>query len=197
MIRTTRRAFMVSAASVIALPLTGCIFAAAPLTFDLGAAREGHIRRKTGRTVVITLPKTVATYDTQNVVVRQPGNILSYLPDAQLAGTLPSLIQTRLLQSFEQSGVRNIGLPDDQLNVDVTLATAILAFEINVTSGSVASVSIIAKLVDERRSEIFATKTFSAEVPASTSPATAAIAGLDTALKDVMRQIIKWTAQNA
>lgn len=188
---------MTSAAVVVALPLAGCLLGPAPVTFDLGAAQQGHIRRRSNRTVVITLPRTIETYDTQNIVVRQPGNVLSYLPDAQYAGSLPDLVRTRLLQSFEQSGFRNIGLPDDQLNVDVTLATQILAFEINVTSGSVASVSILAKLVDERRNEIFATKTFSAKVPAAASPATAAIAGLNEALKDVTRQIIEWTARHA
>ncbi|MCS6762384.1 MAG: hypothetical protein MO846_10780 [Candidatus Devosia symbiotica] len=49
--------------------------------------------------------------------------MLSYLPNAQLSDTLPRLMQTRLLQTFKASNFPNVGHPDNQLSVDVTLAT--------------------------------------------------------------------------
>ncbi|WP_407649137.1 ABC-type transport auxiliary lipoprotein family protein [Devosia algicola] len=188
---------MVASASALALALTGCLGASPPLTFDLGSSGGGRVRRRSSRVVVITLPKTVQTYDSQRVVVREPGNILSYLPDAQLSDTLPRLVQTRMLQTFEASNFPNIGRPDDQLRVDVTLATELRAFEIDAGSGNVATVTINAKLVDERRGAIFASRTFTAKTPAVLDPTAAAIAALDTSLKDVMGQIMQWTAQTA
>ena len=134
---------------------------------------------------------------TQRVVVRDVGNVLSYLPDAQLSDTLPRLVQTRLLQTFEASNFPNIGRPDDQLRVDVTLATELQAFEIDAANGNLATVRINAKLVDERRGMIFASKSFSATQAAAIDPAAAAIGGLDGALKQVMAEILQWTAQTA
>ncbi|WP_224703117.1 ABC-type transport auxiliary lipoprotein family protein [Devosia aquimaris] len=194
---TTRRSFMVLGASALSLGLAGCLGATPPVTFDLTSASGTPMRRRSSRVVVITLPKTVQTYDSQRVVVREAGNVLSYLPEAQLSDTLPRLVQTRLLQTFEASNFPNIGRPDDQLRVDVTLATELQAFEIDVASGNLATVTINAKLVDETRGMIFASKSFTATQPAATNPAAAAIAGLDGALKTVMSDILQWTARTA
>lgn len=196
--KNTRRAFLITGASALTATLAGCLGAAPPLTFDLGSTSSSQaIRRRSSRLVVITIPKTVQTYDSQRIVVREPGNILSYLPDAQLSDTLPQLIQTRLLQTFEASNFPNIGRPDDQLAVDVTLATEIRAFEIDVAKGNLASVTINAKLVNERRGAIYASQIFSATSPAVVEPAVSAVAALDIALQDVMGQILLWTAKTA
>jgi cholesterol transport system auxiliary component len=194
---TTRRSFMVLGASALSLGLAGCLGVTPPVTFDLSSASKVPMRRRSSRVVVITLPKTVQTYDTQRVVIREAGNVLSYLPEAQLSDTLPRLVQTRMLQTFETSNFPNIGRPDDQLRVDVTLATELQAFEIDVANGNLATVTISAKLVDERRGMIFASRSFTASQAAATNPAAAAIAGLDGALKQVMSDILQWTAQTA
>ncbi|WP_375450392.1 ABC-type transport auxiliary lipoprotein family protein [uncultured Devosia sp.] len=194
---TTRRFFMLGGASVLTLGLAGCFGARAPLTFDLGSVAQAGLRRRSSRVVVITLPKAVQTYDSQRVVVREAGNVLSYLPDAQWSDTLPRLVQTRLLQTFEASNFPNIGRPDDQLSVDVTLATELRAFEVDVGAGNLATVTINAKLVDERRGAIFASDSFTATRPAAVDPTGAAINALDLALQDVMSQILVWTARTA
>lgn len=181
----------------MSLALAGCFGGRPPLTFDLGAAETARVSRRSSRSVVITLPKAVQTYDSQRVVVREAGNLLSYLPESQLSDTLPSLIQTRLLQTFESGGFPNVGRPDDQLRVDVTLATEVRAFEIDVSRGNLATVTLNAKLVDERAGTIFANQTFTASVQAATNPVSAAISGLDAALQDVMKQILIWTARHA
>lgn len=193
----TRRLFLVGGTSMMALALAGCFTATPPLTYDLASGSVGPVRRRTARTVVITQPEAVQTYDSSRVVVREGGNILSYLPEAQWSDTLPRLLQTRMLQTFEASNFPNIGRPDDQLAVDITLATEIREFEINVGQTTEARIVINAKLVDENRRQIFANQSFAASRPAVTEPATAAIAALDAALQDVMTQILQWTARNA
>jgi len=182
---------------MMALTLAGCFAATPPLTYDLVSGSVGPVRRATGRTVVITEPEAVQTYDSARVVVRQAGNLLAYLPEAQLSDTLPRLLQTRLLQTFEASNFPNIGRPDDQLAVDVTLATEIREFEIYVGETTEARVVINAKLVDENRRQIFANRSFSSARPATVEPAPAAIAALDATLQQVMAEILQWTARNA
>ena len=194
---TTRRTFLALGASALTLSLAGCLAATPPVTFDLTSASNIPLNRRSSRVVVITLPRTVQIYDSQRVVVRDVGNMLSYLPEAQLADTLPRLVQTRLLQTFEDSDFPNIGRPDDQLRVDVTLATELQAFEIDAANGNLATVTINAKLVDEARGMIFANRSFTATQPAAVSPAGAAINGLDIALRQVMAEILQWTARTA
>ncbi|UXN73549.1 ABC-type transport auxiliary lipoprotein family protein [Devosia sp. A8/3-2] len=131
-----RRSFMAGGASILAPGLAGCFGVRAPITYDLGSVDGLNTRRRSSRVVVITLPKTVQTYDSQRIVIRDAGNVLAYLPEAQLSDTLPRSVQTRLLQTFEASNFPNIGRPDDQLRVDVTLATELRAFEIDVGKGA-------------------------------------------------------------
>lgn len=177
--------------------LTACSSTLAPLTYDLNAPRLTPTPRRSRRTIVITLPKAVATYDTERVVVREAGGVLSYLPEAQWSDRLPKLLQTRLLQAFEFSGFPNIGRPDDQLAVDMTLATEIVAFEIDAARGGVASVSLGTKLVDERNGSIPASTLLSATMPGSLEDGRTAVAGLDAALASVSQQMLQWVASKA
>lgn len=194
----SRRAFLVSGAAFISLPLAGCsVTGTPPETFDLASASAAPVRRRSSRTVVITEPEAVMTYDTERVVVREPGGVLSYLPEAQWSDRLPVLIQTRMLQTFENAAFPNIGRPDDQLSVDVTLATEIRAFEIDVSTGAVATVTLSAKLVNERRGSIAANSVFTATVPALSASGRGAITSLNNALQDVSLQILRWTAAQA
>ncbi len=197
--RFTRRGFLTAGAALTTLPLTGCfgLTTTPPPTFDLSSGNPGAVQRRSASTVVITRPKTIDTYATERIVVRQPGGVLSYLPDAQLADVMPELVQIRMIQTFENANFPNIGRPDDQLAVDVTLATEVRAFEIDVTQGPVASVRLGAKLVNERIGEIFANHVFSAQVPTTTEPSAQAVADLDRALQDVIQQILTWTARTA
>ncbi len=195
----TRRLFLLSGAACLTLPVIGCAITAAPReTFDLSAAQTDRVRRASSRTLVITRPISVQTYETERVVVRSAGGVLSYLPKAQWSDSLPVLIQTRLLETFENAAFKNVGRPSDQLSVDVTLATEIRAFEIDTTSTPPqASVKLSAKLVNERRGSIFASAVFSATVPLQRTVDVCAIASLDSALHDVALQLLSWSAKSA
>lgn len=193
----SRRLALAGGTALLATMAAGCATTLAPITYDLAPGNFEPVRRRSSRTVVIILPKAVSTYDTERLVVRQPGGVLSYLPEAQWSDRLPRLLQTRLLHTFEDAGFANVGRPDDQLAVDVTLATEIRAFEIDVSGAPTAVVSLSAKLVDERQGSVSPTKTFEARLPASAETGAAAVAGLDAALRDVARQILLWTAQEA
>lgn len=196
--KQSRRLFLLSGAACLTLPVMGCALTSLPPeTYDLTAASAEPVRRRSSRTVVITRPESVQTYDSERVVVRSAGGVLSYLPKAQWSDNLPILIQTRLLQTFEDASFPNVGRPNDQLAVDVTLATAIRAFEIDTTGSPQASVKLSAKLVNERRGTIYASSVFSASVPLSSGIDASAITSLDKALHDVSLQILRWSAREA
>src|SRR5690606_24412916 len=147
----SRRAFLSLSAATAAVTLAGCSFTGRPpFTYDLMAVEAGEaLRRRTNRTVLITEPTAIGVYDSQRIVVREPGGVLSYLPEAQLSDRLPLLLRTRLVQSFEERGVNNIARSGDRVNIEIALATDVRAFELDTRLGPVAVVTLSARLVDE------------------------------------------------
>ena len=195
-----RRAFLSLSAIGLTTTLAGCfgLGTSAPVTYDLTPGSPGAVPRRSNRTIVVREPSTIATYDTQRIVVRQPGGILSYLGDSQWSDTLPRLVQTRMLQSFRDAGITNIGRPTDPIALDVILSTDIRAFELDTTSGGpMARVSLAIQLVDDSSRRVMANETFAADVPSASLDQPAVVAALNAALDGLLRQIVGWTAARA
>jgi cholesterol transport system auxiliary component len=192
-----RRTFLTLSAAGLTTVLAACMGARPPITYDLQPTRRtGPVQRRTSRTIVVTEPQVIQTYDTERVVVRDGGGVLSYLPEAQWSDRLPRLIQTRLLQSFEDSQFPNIGRPTDQLQAEVALAMDVRAFELDVSTGN-AVVTMSARMIDDVNRRIISNRSFTGSVPLTSLNAAPAIAALDGALAQVIDQMMVWAAQNA
>ncbi|MBN14657.1 MAG: hypothetical protein CMJ15_05480 [Pelagibacterium sp.] len=192
-----RRAFLSMSAIGLTSTLAGCLGlgASAPVTYDLTPGAPGPVPRRSNRTIVVREPATTSTYDTQRIVVRQPGGVLSYLSESQWSDTLPLLVQTRMLQSFRDAGVTNIGRPTDPIALDVILSTDIRAFELDTSAGgAMARVALAIQLVSDRSRTVIASQTFSADVPSPSLDQANVVAALNTALDALLRQIVEWTA---
>ncbi|WP_421950641.1 ABC-type transport auxiliary lipoprotein family protein [Pelagibacterium sp.] len=192
-----RRAFLSMSAIGLTSALSGCLGlgAVAPVTYDLTPGAPAPVAARSNRTIVVREPSTISTYDTQRIVVRQPGGVLSYLSDSQWSDTLPMLVQTRMLQSFRDAGVTNIGRPTDPIALDVILSTDIRAFELDTTAGgAMARVALAVQLVSDRSRTVVASQTFSADVPSSSLDQVNVVAALNSALDAILRQIVQWTA---
>jgi cholesterol transport system auxiliary component len=177
------------AAVPVALALSAC-GGAPPPTFDLNSARDfGDV--KTGRgALAIYEPAASQPLDSQRVVVRTGPDAIAYLKGAQWADRLPSLVQARLIESFENShGLRAVGRPG--LVAAYSLQSEIRRFEAEAPQGR-ARVEISVRIV-AADGRVLTSKIFSAEVAtAKDDPATVTTA-LDEALADVLRQIVLWT----
>ncbi|WP_127142753.1 ABC-type transport auxiliary lipoprotein family protein [Pelagibacterium montanilacus] len=195
---TRRRLLTLAAGSGVAL-LAGCALPGmTPVTYDLAATPTSGSGRRLGRTVLITEPEAIQTYDTQRIVVREPGGVLSYLGQSQWSDVLPRLVQTRLLQSFQDRGITNVGRVSDRIEPDLLLTTDIRAFEIDAsTAPATAAVSITVRLVDDWNRRVLATETFSANVALAEITPALAIPALNAALAEVTDGIIGWTAGRA
>lgn len=195
-----RRAFLSVTAIGLTSTLAGCLGlgATAPVTYDLNPGALAAVPRRSNRTIVVREPSTIATYDTQRIVVRQPGGVLSYLSDAQWSDTLPLLVQTRMLQAFRDAGITNIGRPTDPIDLDVILSTDIRAFELDTTTGvPLARVALAIQLVNDNSRNVVASQTFSADVPSASLEQPTVVAALNAALDGVLREIVVWTAARA
>jgi cholesterol transport system auxiliary component len=197
MIRRRLRADVVlrrgAAVLALVLPLTGCA-SGPPATFDLSAAPGERRLRTMGAQVAVTEPFATAPVDTDRIVVRPTPDTIATLKGAQWTDRLPRLIQTRLLQSFENARLlRFVSRPDGRVVAQFSLNTEIRRFDMDL-SRSEAVVEISVKLVEEGAGRIAAAKIFSARAPGGADDGASSAAALDAALGDVMGQIVMWTA---
>ncbi|HEX8416129.1 MAG TPA: ABC-type transport auxiliary lipoprotein family protein, partial [Methylobacterium sp.] len=99
---------------LLALALGGC-GGAAPLTFDLMALPGQGRPASTARSIVVAEPVGLQPFEADRIIVREPGGALSFLGGGQWSDRLPRLIQTRIIQSLENSGrLRSVSRPGDK-----------------------------------------------------------------------------------
>ena len=189
------RARAASGAIAITLLLTGCGGGPTPTTFDLSAPRDFGRVGGSQAALVVAEPTTVLALDSDRLIVRDSAGALSFLGSAQWADRVPRLVQTRLIQTFENgSRIAAVSRPGERMVPDVQLNTDIRSFNIDAASGQ-AVVEITAKLVGDRTGKIQRAKLFSARVPAGTADGAAAAHALDKALSQVLIEIVRWAGR--
>ena len=185
------RPFAPSLAVAGALLLAGCGGGSAPTTYDLSAPRDFGRIGGGGGVLIVAQPTAVQALDSDRLIVKDSSGALSFLGGAQWADRVPNLVQTRLIQTFENgSRIAAVGRPGERIVPDFQLNTDIRSFNIDAASGQ-AVVEITAKLIGDRTGKVQRAKLFSARVPAGAEGAGAAQA-LDQALSQVLIQIARW-----
>jgi len=184
---------MAASVLMMALPLAGCASGAA-VTFDLSARQSAKPLRAPVGQVVVTEPVATAPTDSDRIVVRPTPETVAVLPGVQWAEPLPRLVQTRLLQSFENARLsRSVSRPDGRVLAQYALTAEIRRFDMDASFGE-AVVEISVKLVEQGSGRIVAAKLFSSRLSSVGVDGPSAALALDAALGDVMGQIVVWTA---
>ena len=176
---------------VAAAALLSACASAPKLTYDLNPVRGGFGPRTAHGQLAITVPNATLPVNSSDIVVRTSPESVAYLAGAQWADRLPVLIQSRLIESFQNAHVlRGAGGPG--ILADATLQTNLRRFEYDPAAG-VAAIEISAQLAGTS-GRIIATRLFSANVPSPSSEPAAVAAALDAALSQIMREIVLWAA---
>jgi cholesterol transport system auxiliary component len=182
-----------------ALPLGACsgLFSKGPpATFDLTAPRGDRAGGAARGQLLVAEPSALAILDTERVVARPSSGQMAYLADVQWSDRLPRLLQSRILQTFENSSrLRAVGRPGERLTGDFQLVTDIRSFHIAATTEPVAEVEIAAKLVSDKTGRILGARVFRAVVPASATEGAPAVQAIDAAFGDVVRELVNWAAK--
>ncbi len=190
----SRRSILGVALGAAITPLAGCGGGPAPTTFDLSAPREGLRRSTSGRrAIIVAEPTAVSTLDSERIVVRAANAELTYLPRAQWSDRLPRLVQTRLIQTFENSGRAAVGRPGDRLAGAYQLLLDIRAFEIREASRE-AVVEVAVKLVNAGTGAVSSARLFTATASVGAIDGAGASQALDQALAKVLADITAWAA---
>lgn len=196
--RCLRNAAMVLGATAM---LSGCAALSLigsegpPTTFDLRAMPEGRFIGRAGGQLAIREPHAIQVLDNERIVFRPEAQLVTYYAGAQWADRLPLLVEQRLLAAFEgTTNLKTVSRTTDGLRVDFQLLTEIRDFGVAEETGSkVAEVSIYAKVIADDAGRALSGKLFESRVPVTGSGTDGAVRALDTALADVLTEIVRWT----
>ncbi len=197
--RTGRGVAIAAALAVTLAVMSGCAAlpggGPAPLdTYDLSAVSPDARGRAIRRQILVTEPVTLKALDSENIVVRPEKGAITFLAGAQWGDRLPKVVQARLIESFQRSGrITGVGRPGEGLAIDYQIITDIRAFEIQANGAERAHVAISVRLLNDRNGIVRRQRAFEAEVPVTGRGNDAYVRALDTAFRDVARDIVNWT----
>jgi len=192
-----RRTLLVSGASALVLSACSNIIGppeASPM-YELEPAR---MAATTGARVAwqmtVVLPEAADSLDTMRIALEQPGGQLDYYANADWQDRLPFLVQSSLVEAFEQTGrIAAIGRDTEGLKSDYLLVTDIRDFQARYDTPDAAPtavVRIVAKVVAARTRTIVLAVDAHSEVQASQNSVPAVINAFNQALSTVQAKIV-------
>lgn len=170
-----------------------CSSGPAPTSYDLSAPTS-RIRGAAGVQVLVNEPAALQALASQQILVKDASGTVSFLGGGQWADNLPRLIQTRLINTFENaSQLRGVARPSSGAVADVQLISELRRFEV-ATPANEAVVEMSVKIVSDQNGRITNGRIFRARTPVAAVDAANAARGLDEALSTVMLDIVRWVS---
>jgi len=143
--------------------------------------------------LVITEPTATARLQTQRFLFAVDEEAHEDFANAQWSDALPALVQSRLLQSFENYDIAHAPLRGDALSESAArLLIDLRQFEIFTTPQPGARVALSAKLVDGA-GHLTAARIFEQSVPIEKLSTTQAAAAFSQAFDALARDVVIWT----
>jgi cholesterol transport system auxiliary component len=146
--------------------------------------------------LLVDVPVSAAALDTERIALSRSANTIDYYAEAAWTDRAPLMIESLLVQSFENSGrITAIGRESLALRADYVLRPELRHFEAEYHDAPAPSahVAVGVKLVKMPDRAIVAQRNFEASAPAAANQMTAIVESFDKALHEVMRQIVDWT----
>ena len=153
--------------------------------------------------VLIETPVAAAGLDTGRIALSRSATTLDYFAGVSWTDRAPAMVQTLMVESFENSGrVVSVGRDTIGLRADYVLKSELREFQAEYTGPNDPSppqihVRINAKLVAMPRRNIEASKTFEALKKARSTSFQDIIAAYDDALGKVLRRLVEWSLTEA
>ena len=170
----------------------GNIAKAPPTVYDLTAPRDfSGVTVPASGQLVVAEPTADVALDLQKMLVQSgTGDVPSY-DDSQWSDSLPKLVQSRLVQTFENAGFDRVGNDTQGLTADHELLVDIRSFRIATEPERKAEIELAVKITTPD-GQIVATRSFTATAPASGEDAAASASALDQAFGKVAADLVTW-----
>ncbi|WP_295312259.1 ABC-type transport auxiliary lipoprotein family protein [Roseobacter sp.] len=162
-------------------------------TFDAGLPR---LRQQ----IVVTEPTATAAVSNDRITVQPTPLEVRFLPGARWVDRAPVIIQTLLIESFENSGkVDAVGRSAIGLRADYLIVTDIREFQARVPDGGLpqapleAHVRLNIKIVHAGSDRIIASRSFEELFTAASDAPRDIVYAFDEALGDTLRDAVEWS----
>ena len=168
---------------------------AAGLVYELSplpASAEGA--KPLEKQITVSDPSALLTYDSERILAQVDGNGLAPLGNAKWADSLTKLVQSRIVQSFENTGSLNeVIRPSEGGAPELQLATEIRKFQIVDAPERKAEAEISAKVI-AADGHIVAARVFDGSAPVKSAEEADAAKALNEAFGNILSALIPWTA---
>jgi cholesterol transport system auxiliary component len=146
--------------------------------------------------LVVEEPTASGGLNTTRIALRSNPTELTYFAQAAWIDRAPEMVQTLLVESFENSGaIVAVGRKAIGLRSDFDLKSELREFqaEYDGASAPVVRVRLNVKLIKQPRRQIVASENFEFTQRAAGAGMAQVIAAFDEALGKVLRQVVQWT----
>ena len=146
--------------------------------------------------LILEAPLTDAALSTTRIALWPNPTRLEYYARANWSDRAPAMVQTLLIESFENSGkIVSVGRESIGLRADFVLKTELREFQANYHLGGnpKAQVGINAKLVKMPNRLIVGSQMFEALIDAEADRLADIIEAFDDALGKVLKRVVEWT----
>ena len=126
---------------------------------------------------------------------------IKYYADARWAERAPRMVQTLLVESFENTGrIVSVGRQSIGLRSDFNVKSELREFQAELREGTtvpVVRVTLNVKLIAQPNQQIVASASFERREAAKAADMLSVIEAFDMALGSVMREVVQWTLLTA
>lgn len=151
--------------------------------------------------LVVEEPIAAGGLNNQRIALSTKATELNYFAGSQWTERAPQLVQTLLVESFENSHrIVAVGRQAIGLRSDFNLKSELREFQAEYTDASAAPsvrVRLNVKIIRQPRRDIIASENFEAVVPAGANKMADIVAAFDQALGKVLKRVVEWTLVTA
>jgi phospholipid/cholesterol/gamma-HCH transport system substrate-binding protein len=166
------------------------------VSYDLVAPRDFASPKKTiSGQIIIPEPTAVVMFQTQRMLFSPSGEPPGFA-DAQWSDSIPSMLQAKLIQGFENYDIDHAPLRSiDGLEADDRLLIDVRTFQIKSNPDPAAEISLSARLL-AKDGHVVASRAFLESRKIDKLDPTSAAAAFDDAFKSIATELITWTASS-
>lgn len=150
--------------------------------------------------LVVEEPYAAGGLDTHRIAIMTNPYEVKYYAEARWAERVPRMIQTLLVESFENTGkIVSVGRQSVGLRSDFNLKSELREFQAELAPNDpvpTVRVALASKLIQQPRQEIVAATNFERRMKASGTDVLSVVQAFDEALGRVLRDTVQWTLRS-
>lgn len=149
--------------------------------------------------LVIEMPKTRGTLDTERIMIRPSPLQTQYLPDAEWGDTAPEMLQRILVQSLGTTGSFSyVGRVPLGPGGDYAMLSEIMDFNAELSGGEVVvRLAVSLQMVRELDATVVSKTQVAAAFPAGSTRTADLVPAFDSGMRQVVMQITDWSLRAA